>query len=54
MRWIALILLFGLTACGSIFEPAPTGIGRDRDALKQSPCACIEIRQDFSAWSRSG
>lgn len=46
------LLTAGLAACGSIFAPEPVAIGRDRDALKQSPCACDEIRQDFHDWSR--
>jgi len=47
-------LLAGLAACSSVFLPEPIGIGGDRDALKQSPCACVKIPQDFSGWSRAG
>lgn len=54
IRFLFLLLLVGLAACGSIFTPEPIGIGSDRDALKQSPCACDEIPQNFGAWSRSG
>jgi hypothetical protein len=39
-----------LSACGTLFEPEPVGIGRDRDELKQSPCACFEIRQNYDGW----
>jgi len=46
------VLIASLAACGSVFAPDPVAIGRDRDALKQSPCACDEIRQDFTGWSR--
>lgn len=51
--FVGLIMLV-LTACGSIFSDEPVGIGRDRDALKQSPCACDEIRQDYRGWSKAG
>lgn len=43
-----------LSGCGSIFNPDPIGIGRDRDELKQSPCACDEIHQDYSTWVLPG
>jgi hypothetical protein len=51
---ILLPLLAALAGCGSIFTPEPTGIGSDRDALKQSPCACGEIPQDYSPWTPAG
>lgn len=39
-----------LTACGSLDTPQPVGIGREIDEYKRSPCACNEIKQDFSPW----
>ncbi len=51
-RLSLLLLLLGLAACGSVFTAEPIGIGRDRDALKQSPCACDEILQNYAAWVR--
>jgi hypothetical protein len=54
-RGILLVtLLAGLAACGSVFLPEPIGVGSDRDALKQSPCACDEILPDFSGWAQAG
>ena len=32
-----------LTACGSIYEKEPVGIGTDYSELKKSPCACLEL-----------
>ena len=43
-----------LSGCGSIFSPDPVSIGRDRDELKQSPCACFEIRQNYAGWILPG
>jgi len=57
MPWIRIVLLLllgGLGGCGSVFTPEPIGIGKDRDALKQSPCACDEIPQDYTAWAPAG
>lgn len=49
MKKIVLILLvlffFVLGACGSIFEKEPVGIGKDFSELKQSPCACLELKK---------
>jgi len=53
-RCAMIFLTLLLSGCGSIFSPDPIGIGRDRDELKQSPCACDEIRQDYSAWVLPG
>ncbi len=47
-------LVICLSGCGSLLTPEPVGIGSDRDALKQSPCVCNEILQDFTAWHRAG
>ncbi len=44
-----LMLLTLVPSCSSMLSE-PIGIGPDRDELKQSPCACYEIRQ--SAWRR--
>jgi len=54
LRFALLLLVAGLSGCGSIFTPEPIGIGTDRDSLKQSPCACDEIPQDFTAWVLTG
>jgi hypothetical protein len=57
MVWVRLAIILVaicLTGCGSLFTPDPVGIGGDRDALKQSPCVCDEIPQDFAAWHRAG
>ena len=51
---LVLLVLFSLSGCGSIFSPDPISIGRDRDELKQSPCACFEIRQDYAVWVLPG
>lgn len=37
---------------GSESVPEPVGIGRDRNDLKRSPCACNEIQQDYSNWQK--
>lgn len=48
-----------LVGCSNPFAseevPEPVGIGPDRNELKRSPCACIEVEQDYSAWmSKTG
>jgi uncharacterized protein YceK len=53
-RLSILVLAGFLSGCGSIFTPEPVSIGRDRDELKQSPCACFEIRQDYGDWILPG
>ncbi|MFN9790532.1 MAG: hypothetical protein ACK53X_05510 [Holosporales bacterium] len=52
MRFGLLVLtLFLLGGCNFIFGskevPDPVGIGRAPDALKQSPCACLEVPQQW-------
>ena len=49
---VGAVVLF-LSACGSTKVPEPIGIGSDTDELKKSPCACIELPQDFSDLIRS-
>lgn len=41
------LLLAGivLTACGSIYEKEPVGIGPEYSELKKSPCACLELKK---------
>jgi hypothetical protein len=39
-----------LAACSSQ-SIDPVGIGSGRDDLKRSPCACLPVPQDYSAWS---
>ena len=53
-RYILVLTPILLSGCGSIFSPDPISIGRDRDELKQSPCACSEIQQDYAAWILPG
>lgn len=50
LRYLVVLTPVLLSGCGSIFTPEPIAIGRDRDELKQSPCACVEIRQNYAAW----
>lgn len=50
MAFVALTL----SACGSTTVPEPVGIGSDIDELKKSPCACIEIPQNYNEWSVQG
>jgi len=33
-----------LSACGSIYEKEPVGIGPDISELKRSPCACLLLK----------
>ena len=54
VRYLIVLAPLVLSGCGSIFTPEPISIGRDRDELKQSPCACLEIRQDYAAWVQPG
>lgn len=51
---LVLVMVGCLSGCGSLFTPDPVAIGRDRDELKQSPCACFEIHQDYDAWVLPG
>jgi uncharacterized protein YceK len=53
-RSAVILVALLLSGCGSIFSPDPIGIGRDRDELKQSPCACDEIPQNYGAWILPG
>lgn len=53
--FLIILLLAGCSSTadsvfGSRNMPEPIGIGRDLDELKKSPCACIEIQQDYSDW----
>jgi hypothetical protein len=41
-----------LSSCGSSDMFEPIGIGPERDDLKQSPCACIELPQTYVGWLR--
>ena len=54
VRLCLLFLLAALSACSSVFTAEPVGIGKDRDALKRSPCACTEVPQDYAEWRRQG
>lgn len=54
-RYAAMMLVaLALAACSAVRMPDPVGIGSDRDSLKQSPCACDEIWQNYRSWSRWG
>ena len=41
-----------LSACGSIYEKEPIGIGPDISELKRSPCACLLLKMpsDLPDW----
>jgi len=54
VRHLIVLTSILLSGCGSIFTPEPIAIGRDRDELKQSPCACFEIRQNYADWVLPG
>lgn len=43
--FLLVLFVFGIVACGSIYEPEPVGIGRDYSELKKSPCACLELKK---------
>lgn len=49
---VILAIVAIISACGSIYEKEPVGIGPDYSELKKSPCACLEIEKapqsDFS------
>jgi hypothetical protein len=47
-------ILVALSACGSTSVPEPVGIGSGVDELKRSPCACMEVPQDYSGWRIKG
>ncbi len=48
------LFLLALAGCGSTSVPEPVGIGGDVDELKKSPCACIEIQQNYGDWQING
>lgn len=56
MKKLFLVSMFALvlTGCGSTTVPEPIGIGGDVDELKKSPCACIEIPQNYNEWLING
>lgn len=56
MKKLFLISMFALalSGCGSTTVPEPIGIGSDVDELKKSPCACIEIPQNYNEWMING
>jgi len=54
IRCAAILATLMLSGCGSVFGPDPVAIGRDRDELKQSPCACFEVHQNYDAWILPG
>lgn len=54
LRYLVILTSLFLSGCGSIFTPDPISIGRDRDDLKQSPCACVEIQQNYAVWALPG
>ena len=38
------LVLFLLNGCGSIYQISPIGIDEHEEALKKSPCACLEVK----------
>ena len=51
LRFCAVLAVLLLVGCGTTHTPEPIGIGRDDDALKRSPCACLEVEQDYRDWA---
>ncbi len=47
MKKIILLFVLGvviiLTACGTIYQSHPVGIGPEYSELKKSPCACLKL-----------
>lgn len=53
-RWgAASILVTWLASCGNSNQLEPIGIGPDRDELKRSPCACVELQQMYPLGTRT-
>ncbi|MBU3655271.1 MAG: hypothetical protein FGM23_02785 [Alphaproteobacteria bacterium] len=50
----ALVAVGTLSACGTTEQPKPIGIGTGNDEYKRSPCACIEVPQDYNSWQQAG
>jgi hypothetical protein len=50
---LAVTVVLQLAACDGTRSLEPVGIGPGRDDLKRSPCACYELRQDYSRWTVS-
>jgi hypothetical protein len=54
--WCGVAALLLLSGCdfvrGSETLPDPVGIGRDNDDLKRSPCACLEVPQNYNGWQK--
>jgi len=48
---VLLVVTLTVSACGSDTLPEPVGIGEAIDDLKRSPCACLEVEQDYSDWT---
>jgi len=49
-----LAVVGALSACGTTEQPKPIGIGTGNDEYKRSPCACIEVPQDYNSWQQAG
>lgn len=48
------VLLTGCsTFVGEETVPEPIGIGPGLHDLKRSPCACIEVPQNFDSWKKA-
>ena len=54
--WCAVGAILLLQGCdfvrGRETLPNPVGIGRDNDDLKRSPCACLEVPQNYNGWQK--
>jgi hypothetical protein len=46
---LALAAVLGMTACSSVHQKPPVGIGPGINELQRSPCACIEIPMTIPA-----
>ena len=44
MKIFLFITVLLLSACGSIYQVEPIGIDKHEEALKKSPCACLEVK----------
>ena len=54
LRYLSVVaVVLQLAACDGTRSLEPIGIGAGRDDLKRSPCACYELRQDYSRWTVS-
>lgn len=51
---VILVAVGALSGCGTTEQPKPIGIGTGNDEYKRSPCACVEVPQDYNGWQKAG